>query len=155
MEEEIQGQMIEMPAPPFVLNDLDGNTIRLTDFKGKIVILYFWATWCGPCIAGFPALQKSVDKYKGDDMVKFLFIDVLERGDNAKKRAKDLINKNNYTFHVLFDEDSCSVTSAYKVSSLPNKFFIDPEGIIRFGGRRSKYEIEVIEEIDIKMEMLR
>ena len=156
MEEEIQGQMIEIPAPRFVLKDLDDNTIRLTDFRGKVVILYFWATWCGPCIAGFPTMQKSVDKYKADDMVKFLFIITHERRENAIQKAKDIINKNNYTFHVLFDADSNSVASAYKVSSLPNKFFIDPEGIIRFGGRRgNKYEMDVIEEIDIKIEMLR
>lgn len=156
MEEEIKGQMIEIPAPPFILNDPDGNVIRLTDFRGKVVILYFWATWCGPCIAGFPTMQKSVNRYKDDDKIKFLFIDVLERGDNAKKRAKDLINKNNYSFHVLFDDESNSVASAYKVSSLPNKFFIDPDGIIRFRGRKgNRYEAEVIEEVDIKIELLR
>lgn len=156
MEEKTLGQMMAIPAPPFALKDLDGNTIRLTDYRGKIVILYFWATWCRPCIAGFPTMQKSVYKYKDDDMVKFLFIDVLERGDSAKKRAKDLISKNKYTFHVLFDEDSCSVTSAYKVSGIPTKFFVDQEGIIRFGGKkRPGYEMETIEDTDIKIEILR
>ncbi len=156
IKEVIQGQMIEKPAPLFTLNDLDGNIIRLADFKGNIVILDFWATWCGPCIAIFPEMQKLVDKYKDDDSVKFFFIDVLEKGDETVKKVRGLINNNNYTFHVLLDDDSCLVSSAYELSGIPSIFIIDPKGNIRFRPEHSGLnDKEFIEQFDIMIEILR
>jgi thiol-disulfide isomerase/thioredoxin len=158
-QEEIREQMIENPAPLFTLYDLDSNYVRLTDFKGKIVILDFWATWCGPCILWFPTMQKLVEKYGDDDRIKFLFINTFERRENVINRAKDLISGNNYTFHVLFDVDSCSassVSSAYKLSGIPEIFIIDPEGNIRFRPCHSGLnDMEFIEQLDIMIDMLR
>src|SRR5690554_335086 len=65
---------VSAPAPDFVLKDLDGNTVSLKDQKDKVVILDFWATWCGPCIQSFPSMQTAIDLYKNDPNVVFLFI---------------------------------------------------------------------------------
>jgi thiol-disulfide isomerase/thioredoxin len=159
MKDVIKGQMMEKPAPLFTLNDLEGNIVRLADFKDNIVILDFWATWCGPCIGWFPTMQILVDQYKDDHLIKFFFIDTFEKSNKADKKVRDLIYKNNYTFHVLFDADSGSVSSvstAYGLSGIPALFIIDQKGNIRFrpehGGMNEK---EFIEHIDIMIDLLR
>ncbi|MBN1638835.1 MAG: TlpA family protein disulfide reductase [Ignavibacteriales bacterium] len=119
------------PAPDFTLNDLNGKPVTLSELKGKIVILDFWATWCGPCRSSFPGMKLSVDKYKDDLDVKFLFINTWERVENKKENAAEFIKTNNYPFQVLLDLDNKVITS-YKVSGIPTKFIIDKNGNIRF-----------------------
>jgi thiol-disulfide isomerase/thioredoxin len=99
--------------------------------KDKVVVVDFWATWCGPCKASFPGMQKMVNKYKDDPNVKFVFIDTWENGENKEKLVSEFINTNKYTFHVLMDNDS-KVVADFKVDGIPTKFVIDKKGIIRF-----------------------
>jgi peroxiredoxin len=134
---ELAKTMINQPAHAFTLKDLDGNTVSLADLKGKIVIVDFWATWCGPCKASFPGMQLAVNKYKGDPNVKFLFVDTWENGDYYVDGVKKFIADNKYTFRVLIDEKNsegkqAKVVSAYEVSGIPTKFIIDKNGNIRF-----------------------
>ena len=152
--EEIKAQMIKKIAPAFTLNDLNGNSLRLADLKGKIVILDFWGTWCGVCLKSFPAMQQVVDKYKNDDNIKFLFIDTLEEIEEVEKKVKEIIHKNNYTFHVLLDEDN-SVANAYKITAAPIKVIIDPNGNIRFIKEGYGGDDKLIEELDMMISMLR
>ena len=139
--EELVKQMLNIPAPHFTLRDLDGKEVSLASLKGKVVVLDFWATWCGPCVASMPAMQKAVNKYKQDPNVVFLFVDTWEGGDNRVKREKDVkgfITKKNYTFTVLYDEvkkddaQQFVVVSDYKVEGIPTKFIIDKNSNIRF-----------------------
>jgi thiol-disulfide isomerase/thioredoxin len=135
--EKLPKQMINETAPAFTLKDLDGNSVSLADLKGKIVILDFWATWCGPCKASFPAMQMAVNKYKDDPNVKFLFIHTWEKQDNASQAAQQYISSNKYTFQVLMDlKDEKShaneVVQSYNVNGIPAKFIIDKNGQIRF-----------------------
>ena len=96
--------MINQPAPDFMLKDADGKTVSLSGLKGKVVIVDFWATWCGFCKLSFPGMQIAVDKFKNNPDVKFLFLDTREKSDSYFGDAKKFIAENKYTFHVIFDE---------------------------------------------------
>ncbi len=132
--EKSQKEIIEMygqlNASEFNLVNLEGKTVKLSDYKGKIVVLDFWATWCGPCRASFPNMQKLIKKYENYP-VEFFFIDAFERGEKEaiKKNVVKFITDNNYTFNVLFDFDN-KVAENYKVKLIPMKIVINKNGEI-------------------------
>ncbi|HLZ89171.1 MAG TPA: TlpA disulfide reductase family protein, partial [Puia sp.] len=134
---ELSRQMIDLPAPSFTLQDLDGHTVSLDSLRGKTVVVDFWATWCGPCKASFPAMQMAVNKYRDSNDVRFLFIHTWEHDDTATRAARQFIVAKQYPFQVLMDlkdktTGSNRVVEDYKVSGIPTKFVIDRNGRIRF-----------------------
>ena len=129
--EETRKKMINQEAPDFALLNLDGETVKLSELKGKTVVLDFWATWCGPCKASFPGMQRAVNHFGDDESVVFLFIDTWENEADKEKNAADFIASKAYAFEVLMDNDN-KVVAQYGVQGIPTKFVIGPDGRIRF-----------------------
>jgi thiol-disulfide isomerase/thioredoxin len=157
LREDLMKKMISEAAPKFALKDLSGNMISLDDLKGKVVVVDFWATWCGPCKASFPGMQQALNKYKNDPDVKFVFIDTWEskKSEEMQKKAGEFITKNKYDFQVLLDTEDKMVTN-YAVESIPTKFVIDPQSKIRFksigfDGSSDK----LVDEISIMVDVLK
>ncbi|MCW5852685.1 MAG: redoxin domain-containing protein [Anaerolineae bacterium] len=112
-------------ALDFELSTLDGQKVRLSDFRGRPVVINFWATWCGPCLAEMPLLKKTYDELKDTGLV-LLAVDVQEKPDTVRKFAE----KEQLPFTVLLDETGL-VATYYRVNAYPTTFFVDPNGVIQ------------------------
>jgi thiol-disulfide isomerase/thioredoxin len=131
----------------FSLKNLKGKEVKLSDYKGKVVVLDFWATWCGPCKASFPAMQELVTKYKDKD-VEFLFVNTLEKSKNDSeivKKVAAFMDSKKYSFNVVFDFDD-AVISKYKVRGIPTKILIDKNGMILSDSASEQNLINLIDE---------
>jgi len=117
--------IVGSPAPDFQLNDLNGQAQSLQQYRGKIVLLNFWATWCKPCTKEMPAMQAAFDELRNQGLV-VVAINELE----DVKRVRDHIHAHHHTFHVLIDEDN-QVANRYGVVGLPVTVFIDETGHIQ------------------------
>lgn len=111
-------------APSFSLKDLSGNTVSLESFKGKVVLLNFWATWCAPCVVEMPSLAHLHDKLKDRG---FSVVSIAMQ-DNPES-VKEFVDKSKFPFPVLLDE-SGEVGSLYKTTGLPESFLLSKEGKI-------------------------
>jgi peroxiredoxin len=156
MREALAKEMIDMPAPEFSLEDLEGNIVTLSGLRGKTLVLDFWATWCGPCVRAFPSMKKAQEMFMNDPDVHFLFINTWQDEEDKKVIAQDFITKNDYPFHVLMDVED-RVVAAYKVQGIPTKFVVDKEGRIRFKkiGFLAGTDEKAIKEISLMIEMVK
>ncbi len=116
---------VGLDAPLFELSDIEGKTWRLSDLRGKVVLLNFWATWCPACSEEKPYIMDIINANKGND--KFAFISVLFKDEPS--RALKYMQENDYKFPVLIDE-RLDIANKYGVRSLPESFIIDKEGVI-------------------------
>ena len=114
-----------LPAPDFVLFDHATNKpVKLSDYRGKTVVLNFWATWCGPCRAEMPAFKKVYDAHR--DQMVILAVNYRESPEQIEFFNRDFA----LTFPLLVDR-SGGVQDHYGVQGLPSTFFIDAQGVLR------------------------
>ena len=123
-------------APSFTLKDLTGKEVSLADYRGKLVIIDFWATWCPPCRKELPHIQKVYDKYKDKEVIVL----AITSESNIEK-VKDFIEEGDYTFPILIDGRR-EANSAYGIRAIPMLFVLDKEGKIQHTHRGYNPEIE-------------
>ena len=120
-ETEAQGS----EAPDFTVYDLEGNPYKLADFRGKPVLLNFWASWCGPCQMEMPDFQKYYESH--GDKVNFVIVNLTDGQQETVESASAFIAEKGYTFPVYYDTD-IDAAAKYGVSAVPVSYFIDAEG---------------------------
>ncbi|UII25398.1 TlpA family protein disulfide reductase [Fulvivirga maritima] len=164
--EEVLSAIMDEPIADFNLTNLNGDQVKMSDQKGKVIILDFWATWCAPCKKAMPGMQMALDKYKSDENVVFYFIDTQEFSSDYKERVRDFIEEKGYDFNVLFDVENeethkkdkvfSTYAKAFNFSGIPQKLIIDQNGNLRW--RSTGYSgspSELADEISIVVEYLK
>ena len=165
LKAEIRQKLIRVPYKAFTLKDMNGNTVSSADWKGKVVVLDFWASWCYPCKKSFPGMQMAVDHFKDDSNVLFYFIDTMENSDGYEQKARDYMQEQGFTFNVLFDDkedpsqpgNNSVVFSQMKdinhSTAIPRKMILK-DGFVRYseegyGGSPSRLADEVIYAVEM------
>ena len=118
------------PAPEFTLTDQYGNTHSIADYRGKIIFLNFWATWCPPCRAELPYIQELYTEYSANPDADTVFLTVAfpnSGGEEDIDGIKSFLDENGYTFPVLMDE-TAELQAPYYISAFPTTYIISPEG---------------------------
>ena len=114
-------------APDFSMTDSDGNTVKLSDMKGKPIVLNFWASWCSPCKIEMPDFEKAYKEF-GDE-IQFIMLNLTDGMRETKDIGAKYVREQGYTFPVFFDNKQ-EGASAYAVRSIPITLFIDKDGYI-------------------------
>ena len=112
-------------APDFLLEDTEGNQVSLADLRGKVVLVNFWATWCPPCRAEMPSMEKLNQAMQGEEFI-MLAINVEE---NGREVIPGFLKKTPHSFSVLYD-DKGTVQKSYGVYKFPESFVIRKDGVI-------------------------
>ncbi|MBN6205431.1 redoxin domain-containing protein [Ralstonia pickettii] len=123
--EEVIGLEIGNRAPDFELQTLDGEQVKLSDYQGSRVMLNFWATWCPPCRAEMP----DMEKFHQDKDVVILAVNLTETESNMKV-IEDFVEEYELSFPILLDEH-IEVASLYMVQPIPTSYMIDSNGIVQ------------------------
>ena len=130
--DQVTGGKIPAPqegflAPDFSLADANGKVTRLSDLRGKPVLLNLWASWCAPCQVEMPAMQKAFERYQAQG---FTILAVNTTFQDKRENALAFAARQGLTFPILFDLNG-ETSQKYRVRSMPTSFFIDQNGIIQ------------------------
>jgi thiol-disulfide isomerase/thioredoxin len=116
---------IDKPMPAFKLENLDGSVVRSSDLQGKILVIDFFATWCGPCRRELPKVHQLYQSYKNDEDIHFLIVST----DKDKSKVRPFIEANQYTFPVYYGN---GVSEKFGIKGVPTLFVVGPNGKIRY-----------------------
>lgn len=146
LQQRLQSQGLGVPQKPlaaidFELPDLNGNKVKLSSLKGKVVFLNFWATWCGPCRSEMPSMQRMYEKLR-DEGLEILAVDLQEEKGLVGKFAREL----SLTFPILLDS-SGAVGGQYNARAIPTTYLFDRKGFVvaRAVGAREWDSSEMLE----------
>ena len=139
---KLLGVFVGGDAPEFEAPTLDDAKIRLSDFRGKVVLIDFWATWCTPCVAELPNVKKAYERFAGDGFV-VISVSFDKDGATAKKYA----NKNGLTWPQVWIKgaDKSPLAKLYGVSGIPATFLIGPDGKVAAKNLRGEKLISTVE----------
>lgn len=112
-------------APEFNLEDQDGNFLKMSDYKGKVVIVNFWATWCPPCREEMPSMERLYREFESQGLV-MLAVNVEA---NGKQMVAKFLQKTPHSFPILLDSDNIA-QNAYGVFRFPESYIIDRNGVV-------------------------
>ncbi|MEE8045656.1 MAG: TlpA disulfide reductase family protein [Dehalococcoidia bacterium] len=133
-------------APDFTLKSLEGSNLRLEEYRGQVVLINFWASWCGPCRQEMPVLDRLHHRYEDTG---FAVLGINVEGDSGS--AQEIVDKTNVTFPILLD-DGQKVSELYSLEAMPSTVVVDRDGVIRYihrgykPGDEVKY-VEVVKEL--------
>lgn len=113
-------------APNFTLKSISGKNLKLSEYRGQVVMINFWASWCAPCRQEMPLLEDLYKKYKG---LGFTLLGINVEQDSSK--AKTLLRNIKVSFPILFDNKN-KVSKLYKVSAMPTTVIVDRDGNLRY-----------------------
>jgi thiol-disulfide isomerase/thioredoxin len=130
---------VRNPVPSGRLMDVDGSEIPFSDFQGKVVVLDFWATWCGPCRMAMPLINEFVREHKADD-VRVISVNVWEKG---RSKAEEFMKDHDYAMELMFGSNE--LTQAFGVTGIPTLVVLDKEGNIRY--QESGYHNGLVENL--------
>lgn len=130
------------PAPDFSLEDRDGRRVSLSHFRGRPVLIDFWASWCGPCRKAMPGIEQWYRKYRANGL-QVVGINI----EGRSKESLDYLAAGGYTFSILFDSGNWEspVARSYGVRSIPRTFLIDGNGNIIFSGHPASLSESALE----------
>ena len=114
-----------LPAPDFTFPGLDGKMVSLSDYRGKIVLVNIWATWCPPCVEEMPSMEKLYNKFKEDNF-EILAVSIDAPG---LKAVAPFMKKSNLTFPALIDSEG-TIKADYRITGVPESFIVDKQGIL-------------------------
>lgn len=118
----------QIKATDITVKDINGNDVKLSEFKGKPVVMNFWASWCPPCKDEMPDFDKLYQEYNTKGVV-FLMVNLTDGQRETIDTATKFVKDSNYKFNIYFDVNS-SAANAYNISSIPDTYFINKEGLI-------------------------
>ena len=140
---------IGSPVSDFELSDLDGNRVKLSDFKGKAVVINFWATWCPPCKKEMPDFDLLDKELKKNNDAVLLAVNMTDGKRDTESKVKSFVKDNGYGMRVLLDTEGKAAT-LYDIKWLPTTVVVDRKGILHwqiFGETTKETVLKVIKEI--------
>ena len=146
-DEKEDVDLSEFAAPDFTVYDGDGNAVKLSDFKGKPVVLNFWASWCPPCKREMPDFNEKYLEYK--DSIHFVMVNLTDGKSETPDNAQDFLKANGYVF-PLYHDLAQNAARTYKIYSIPLTLFINADGSLfttHTGAMNEKTFTSYLEEI--------